>query len=170
MTDAPTDAGGVCPSCQQAVASGQQFCSSCGAQLSNPGSQNPFASSGATGWGGPVDADFAPAPKLIAVLLTIVMPFISLIAALILRSSEGSPIRRASLRTWAIASGAWLALGVIILIIAVASVAGGGVSQNTPSRSGPCVGGPDMGSTGVPIGHNKYRFPCAGGGSTVVDF
>jgi hypothetical protein len=173
MTDAPTDTGADCPSCRQPVASGQQFCSSCGAQLSSPALSNPgFSNPGFSN--APVDspvgdADFPSTPKLIAVILTIFAPFISLIAALVLRSSERSPIRRATLRTWAIASGAWLALGLLIVIIAAASI-GSAVSRDTPSTSGPCVGGPEMGADGVPLGHDRFRFPCADGGSTVVHF
>jgi hypothetical protein len=75
-----------------------------------------------------------------AVLLTIFFPFISLIAALVLRAQELRPMRREQLKNWAIASGAWLATGWLIAIIAFSSVlsaAGlsgckGGIDQLVP--------------------------------------
>jgi hypothetical protein len=117
----------------------------------------------------PADADYPSEYKLAAGLLTIVAPFVSLVAALIMRGSATNPVRRATLRTWAIVSGTWLALGLLIVIIVAESV-GSAVSHNRPRTSGPCLGGPDMGSSGVPVGHGNFRFPCADGGSTVVHF
>jgi hypothetical protein len=88
-------------------------------------------------------ADDAPYPReamIGAVLLTIFVPFIALIAALALRAQELRPMRREQLKNWAIASGAWLATGWLIAIIAFSSVlsaAGlsgckGGIDQLVP--------------------------------------
>jgi hypothetical protein len=116
---------------------------------------------------GPVGgtSDYPPSWKIAAVLLTIFIPIIALIAALVLLGPETSQARRAALRAWAIASGAWLATGLLIAVIAFASIAS---SMPRVSHSGPCVGGPAQGAAGVPIGHGNYRFNCVGGGSTVV--
>jgi hypothetical protein len=111
--------------------------------------------------------DYSSESKLVAGLLTFFFPFVSVVAALILRSSQTKPVRRATLRTWAIVSGAWLAVGVLIVVIIAASL-GSAVSNDKPSTSGPCVGGPDLGSSGVSVGQGNFRFPCTFGGSTVV--
>jgi zinc ribbon protein len=157
----------MCPSCGQPVAAGQRFCASCGAPLSQPSPA--YAGIGA---GTPLserpDIDYSSESKLAAGILTLFFPFISLIVALVMRSSERLSLRRASLRTWAIASAAWLGVGIVIVIIVVAA-AGSAVSHNQPSTKGPCQGGPNMGASGTPIGNGKYRFPCAFGGSTVVN-
>jgi hypothetical protein len=55
-------------------------------------------------------------------------------------------------------------VAIVITVIMVARVHAG----MTVSPSGPCVGGPAQGATGQPLGHGNYRFPCLGGGSTVV--
>jgi hypothetical protein len=110
-------------------------------------------------------AGYDTGSKVAAGLLTIFMPMIALIVALAMRSSEMNPVRRVELRSWAIASGAWLATGLLIGIIAVASVANSAPRVNP---SGPCIGGPIFGAAGQPLGRGNYRFECSGGGSTVV--
>jgi len=57
-----------------------------------------------------------------------------------------------------------LIIGIVITVI-VATKVHSGMNVN---HNGPCMGGPEMGATGQPIGHGNYRFPCSGGGSTVV--
>lgn len=52
-----------------------------------------------------------------AVLATVFFPFISLIAALLLQGGQSDPRKRAQLRTWAWASGGWLAFGVVIVVV-----------------------------------------------------
>jgi hypothetical protein len=116
---------------------------------------------------GTADAAYPSGHKVLAVVLLVIAPLISLIAALVLRSSQTNPVRRATLQAWAIASGVWLGVGALIVIIFAASV-GSGVANHAPSTSGPCQGGPVMGSAGVSVGDGNYRFPCADGGSTVV--
>lgn len=101
------------------------------------------------------------------VLLTVALPFIALIAALALRGAEADPLRRASLRAWAIASGAWLGAQVLAAMIGIAAISNA-APQIDPS--GPCLGGPIPGSAGEPVGHGNYRFTCMDGGSTVVHF
>lgn len=109
--------------------------------------------------------DYDSGVKAAGALLTVFLPFIALIAALVLRSSEQDAVRRATLRSWAVASGVWLGAGLIIVIIAAAST-----YRSAPhiSNHGPCLGGPAIGSAGAPIGNGNFRFNCVDGGSTVV--
>ena len=165
----------MCPNCGQPVTPDQRFCAACGAKLDDPavapvaaaapvGSEPPTAPDP----GDAADVDYPSESKVLAGILTVFFPFISLIVALVMRSSERRPLRRASLLTWAIASAAWLAVGVVIVIIIAAS-ASSAISHNQPSTKGPCQGGPVMGASGTPLGNGKYRFPCEFGGSTVVN-
>lgn len=117
------------------------------------------------GMPGGLGADYEPSAKVGAGLLTFFVPLISLIVALVLRGTEPSPVRRDSLRTWAVASGAWMAVQLLIGIVGIAAIASSGPQV---SHNGPCIGGPDIGSTGVPVGGGNYRFDCAEGGSTIV--
>jgi hypothetical protein len=59
-----------------------------------------------------------------AVLLTLFVPFIALIAALVLRAQEVRPKRREQLKNWAIASGGWLVTGWVIGIVVFSSIVG----------------------------------------------
>ncbi len=54
--------------------------------------------------------------------------------------------------------------GLVIVLIVVASLH----HSVSVSPKGPCVDGPVSGAAGTPIGHGNYRFPCSGGGTTVV--
>jgi hypothetical protein len=71
------------------------------------------------------EEDGYPGPTIAAaVLMTLFFPLISLIAALLLLGRERNPAKRSSLRTWAIATGVWIALYVLVgigLVIAVSS-------------------------------------------------
>ena len=114
----------------------------------------------------PAPADDGPYPReavIGAVLLTIFMPFISLIAALALRAQEMRPARREQLKSWAIASGAWLATGWVIGIIVFASVVS---AVSSPG----CKGGIDL---TVPPSYESSdgqhwvgTFACMNGGTT----
>ena len=126
-----------------------------------PGLETPQAPGYPPGQG----ADYDAGIKVAGALFTAVLPFFSLIAALALRGAEANPLRRASLRTWAIVSGAWLAAQVLVAVIAIASIAH---SVPQVDHSGPCIGGPAPGAEGVPVGNGNYRFDCVGGGSTIV--
>jgi hypothetical protein len=94
-----------------------------------------------------------------AALLTIFMPFIALVVALVMRGSETRPTRRSFLRTWAIASGAWLISGYLLACVAFVSVTGG-----------ECQGGmdefglPEYSSTDGQ--HWTATYPCVDGGKT----
>jgi hypothetical protein len=57
-----------------------------------------------------------------AVLATLFFPLIALIAALLLMGNETSPARRSQLRTWAWASGAFLALGFVLVALIFVTV------------------------------------------------
>jgi hypothetical protein len=144
-----------CGKCGAARAEGDSFCPRCGAAYADP----------APASAPPPDADtpFGGEMTLVAILLAAFMPFIALIVALVMRSGEERPSRRQFLKTWAIASGAWLATGWIVALLAfsaIASSVGGG--------SG-CKGGPD------PFGLPEYTssdgthwtaiVPCVGGGT-----
>jgi len=48
-----------------------------------------------------------------------VFPLIALIAALLLIGNESSPQRRSQLRTWAWASGAFVAFGFVLVLLAL---------------------------------------------------
>jgi hypothetical protein len=72
---------------------------------------------------------------------------------------------RGGLRVGGIAGLIILLIGIIIVIVIVATRVH---SVMSVSPNGPCVGGPEQGATGQPIGHGNYRFFCSGGGSTVV--
>jgi fumarate reductase subunit D len=52
-----------------------------------------------------------------AVLATLFFPIIALIAALLLQGGQQDPRKKAQLRTWAWASGAFLAVGVVLFTV-----------------------------------------------------
>lgn len=52
-----------------------------------------------------------------AVLGTLFFPLIALIAALLLQGSEREPRRKAQLRTWTWASGGWMVLQAVVLLV-----------------------------------------------------
>jgi hypothetical protein len=161
-----TEIGGYCTKCGASWQSGQNYCGSCGAAVgmagaagtpgSTPGPAVIGSASAArafTGSVGPVgrgiggpagaepkrgdDSGYPREAMLGAVLLTIFIPFIALFAALVLRAQELRPARREQLRTWAVASGAWLATGWVIGIVVFASA----LSAVSPSS---CKGGIDI--------------------------
>jgi len=161
--------GGFCPDCGSPVVAFQRFCSNCGHQVTAPPRPGPASlpAAGSAPITGPAtDGDYPQVNKVIAAVLTIFAPIICLIVALVLRSGEQHPVRRNTLKVWAIAAGVWFGLGLVI-VLAVAAAAFHSVAD--PSTKGPCLGGPQMGATGTPLGHGRYRFPCADGGSTVVN-
>jgi hypothetical protein len=62
-----------------------------------------------------------------------------------------------------------LIAAILAIVIVIAAIIAANVhSGMNVSHRGPCVGGPAPGATGQPVGNGNYRFPCAGGGSTVV--
>src|SRR5215472_4902302 len=156
--------GGYCPNCGAALQAGQNYCARCGTALGTAGAPG---APGATFGPPAVFGDDVPYPReavLGAVLLTIFMPFIALIAALLLRAQELRPARREQLKNWAIASGAWLATGWVIALIVFASV----LSAIGPHAAG-CKGGIDQ---AVPASYQSNdgqhwvgTFTCMNGGT-----
>ncbi len=151
-----------CGRCGTERVEGEGYCRSCGTAFEGPAEQ-PAEPALTTTAATPVDdAPFGGGMTIGAVLLTVVMPLIALIVALIMRGSELRPSRRGFLRTWAIASGAWLCTGWVVglLLLTSGSIGGGG---------GGCNGGPDP--FGVPTfvsSDNKHWtavVPCVNGGS-----
>lgn len=84
------------------------------------------------------DVPYGGEMTIVAVLLTIIVPLIALIAALVLRSQETGRRRRQFLKNWAVASAAWMCTGWLVALIAFAAVASsvGGASS--------CQGGIDQ--------------------------
>jgi hypothetical protein len=111
-----------------------------------------------------------------AAVATLFFPVISLIAALFLLGNERDPGKRSMLRTWALAAGGFLALQALFVVLAFVAWSSGGGSDvgqiQRIDRGGPCVGGPEIAATGTDISGNgtKFRVPCTGGGTTIVDF
>jgi hypothetical protein len=144
-----------CPSCGAAREGGAAFCSACGGSLSparpSMAPTGPLAARSsalppppppprtyvASGSQAVTDEPYPSTTVLVAVLLTLAAPFISLVAALVLMQDQRSEARRGQLKSWAIGSGVWLAIGGLIFISVVASVMGGG----GPGTSGACKGG-----------------------------
>ena len=74
-----------------------------------------------------------------AVLATLWFPFIALIAALLLQGGQTDPRKRSQLRAWAWASGAWLVVGVLLVLLAVGAFAGhaSGAGTFPPATTSP---------------------------------
>jgi hypothetical protein len=81
------------------------YCSACGSAVS----------------GGDDDArlPFSTEETIAAVLVSMFIPGIALVVALVLRASEARALRRQVLRIWAIASAAWLCTGWLLGILAI---------------------------------------------------
>ncbi len=116
-------------------------------------------------WGNSNDEPFPSWATGAAVGAVLFAPFISVIVALVMRSSETRPSRRAFLKSWAMWSGAWLCSGFVIFLIAFAAIAGGSGAFG----GGGCKGGIDtftppsyVSQTGK---HWTAIVPCLGGGT-----
>jgi hypothetical protein len=107
-----------------------------------------------------------------AVIATLVFPVLSLITALFLYGNEQNPQKKRALRTWALGSLGWLVLQAVVALIVFAAVMSGGGIGSGVDRSGPCVGGPEIGASGKDISGNGTRFvvPCAISGTETVAF
>ena len=107
------------------------------------------------------DEPYASEIAIGAGLLTFFAPFIALVVALIMRGSETRPKRLAFLRSWAIASGIWLATGYLLIIILLVSIG---------ARASECRGGIDEFGlpeyTSVDDQHWTATYPCVNGGET----
>ena len=117
-----------------------------------------------SGWG------YSGAAVAGALLATLFFPLISLIVSLLLLGSQRDPRRRNALRSWALASGGWLALQVLVAVAILVSAASS--SHSGVDRSGPCVGGPDESATGKDVSGNgtKFVIPCTFGGTATITF
>ena len=114
-----------------------------------------------------VRADEYPGSAVLgAVIATLFFPLISLIAALMLMSNQANERKRGQLRTWAYASGGWILAQVIIAVILFASIAS---SQPEVDRSGPCVGGPEIGADALQQPDGTFVFPCVFGGTMTME-
>ncbi len=103
------------------------------------------------------------------VLGSIFFPVISLIAALILMGREANPIRRETLRRWALLSGG--------LIAAQVAARHHRTRHRLSVFNGPefdrnkeCNGGPVMGASGVEDENGDVVFPCNNGGAVTLNF
>lgn len=114
---------------------------------------------------------YSGAPVAGAILGRLFFPFISLIAALLLQGSVTDPRKKAQLRTWAWGSGGWMVFWTIIVVVVATSI-GSGSGAGGVNRSGPCEGGPKMGSAATPVPGSTTKFvqPCEFGGSQTITF
>src|SRR3954453_21955361 len=99
----------------------------------------------------------------VAVVSVLAAPCLSLIAALVMLSSEKGEKRRAALRAWAIGSALWLVLGGLLAAVVFPAVGRGGLS-------GSCKGGADLTQppsyVSVDGVHWTATYACAEGGHT----
>jgi hypothetical protein len=179
-------AAGVCGSCGSTLTAEAVFCSQCGAPVAawapprEPvGAAPPVpppmfgyaeaGSSPAPPGMPPLDEPYPPSAVLVAVVATLTVPFISLIAALVMRSDETSPRRRSQLAQWAAASGAVMVVGVVLVLSVLGTFAssvgggGGGACKGPIDRLTP----PSYVSTSD--GEWQKVLSCVGGGTKVVD-
>lgn len=63
------------------------------------------------------EAGYTGAAVGAAVLATLFFPFVALIAALLLQGGQRGARKKAQLRRWAWASGAWLAFGLVLTVL-----------------------------------------------------
>lgn len=113
--------------------------------------------------GEPVPQDEYPSSAVLgATLATLFFPLISLIVALVLIGQQRNERKRAQLKNWAWASAGWIALQFVIGLIVFAAVSSSGPSV---ARSGPCVGGPEIGAEGTSTDGVNFVFPCVDGGT-----
>jgi hypothetical protein len=104
-----------CTSCGAPREAAANFCGSCGQAFARaPGAVVATTID---------DEPYGSEILIAAALLAVFMPFVALIAALVLRANERRPSRRAFLKSWAIAAGAWMcAVWVFAILFFAVSV------------------------------------------------
>lgn len=110
------------------------------------------------------DEDYPGSTVAAAVLATLFFPLLSLIAALFLHGRETNPAKKRSLRTWAIASGGWIVVQLLLAVLAFAAM----TTTTGDETSGPCQGGPAIGAAGEERPDGTTVFPCEISGSATV--
>jgi hypothetical protein len=168
----------TCLGCGNSLVPGARFCSTCGHPTTSsravPPPPPPGASAGSQGTAllsppvaSPQAADNGsadPYPQtnvMLAAILTLFAPFISLVAALLLTQEQRNPVRRQQLKKWAMASGAWLVIGGVVVIAGLTALTGG-------ASSSACKGGIDHLTPPTYIGSPgnwKAQYTCNNGGT-----
>ena len=171
-----------CGGCGAPQVPGDQFCSRCGRAYStaeppeapeehavvqaNSTDESAVAPMPRTQSSGTDDQPFPEWAPYAAGAAVFFIPFISLIVSLVMRSSEERPSRRSFLKNWAIASGAWLCTGWLIVILVFAALDSG---SGSGAIGGGCKGGPDPFNpptyTSQDGKHWTAIVPCANGGT-----
>ncbi len=153
-----------CTNCGAPRQEGANFCGTCGRRFEDEPAPAPPEAASATAAAAD-DTPYGGEMTLVAVLVTVAAPFIALIVALVMRANELRPRRRGFLKSWAIASAAWLCTGWVVAFFIVTSI--------SSSASG-CKGGIDQFS--VPSFqssdnvHWTATYSCVNGGTKTVPY
>jgi hypothetical protein len=154
-----------CTNCGASRQEGANFCGSCGRPFGAEAEPEPQPATATAAPTSAADTPYGGEMTIVAVLLTVAVPFIALIAALVIRANELRPSRRGFLKSWAIGSAAWLCTGWIVVFLVFTSIT---------SSAGGCKGGIDQfsppsfqSSDNV---HWTATYACVGGGTKTVAY